>query len=34
MEIQNYDGSDDENKYKQLYSYMPSDTFSNVDMWK
>ena len=28
MEIPNYDSdSDGENKYKQLYSYMPSDTF-------
>ena len=27
MEIPNYDSSDDENKYKQLYPYMPKDTF-------
>ena len=28
MEIPNYDSdSEGENKYKQLYSYMPKDTF-------
>ena len=28
MEIPNYDSSDDsDNKFKQLYPYMPSDTF-------